>query len=198
MSVTSIMIAGVGGQGLVLLTRVLAQVALAAGYDVKSGDVVGLAQRGGMVWGSVRYGEKVHSPLIPRGQGDFMIAMEALEGLRFAHMLKPSAKVFLSKYRILPNRVLIEKDEYPANIPLLLGERGLVVVEIDAEQMAVDLGNRRLSNTLLLGALSVELPFSKDHWEDALRENVPPKTLDLNLLAFAAGRNTEAQTCATT
>ncbi len=80
MSVTSIMIAGVGGQGLVLLTRVLAQVALAAGYDVKSGDVVGLAQRGGMVWGSVRYGEKVQSPLIPRGQGDFMIAMEALEG----------------------------------------------------------------------------------------------------------------------
>jgi indolepyruvate ferredoxin oxidoreductase beta subunit len=189
MSVTSIMIAGVGGQGLVLATRIVASVALAEGCDVKTGDVVGLAQRGGMVWGSVRFGEVVHSPLIPAGSGDFMLAMEALEGLRWAHLLKPGATVLLNNYSIFPNRVLLEKDVYPEDVPGLLKARGLETVSIDAETMAEEMGNRKLANTILLGALSASLPFPVKTWQGVISENVPPKTVELNLKAFDAGRD---------
>lgn len=188
MSVTSIMIAGVGGQGLVLATRILSQAALAAGYDVKTGDVVGLAQRGGMVWGSVRFGKAVHSPLVPRGTGDFMLAMESLEGMRWVQLLKPSAKIFLNSYQVFPNRVLIEKEEYPQDISEQLSAKGFAVKLIDAEQMAEELGNRRLSNTILLGALSAELPFEEDVWSRVVSDNVPQHTVELNLAAFSAGR----------
>lgn len=187
MKVTSIMIGGVGGQGLVLATRIIASVALLEGFDVKTGDVVGLAQRGGMVWGSVRFGDKVHSPLIPAGRGDFMLAMEALEGLRWAHLLKPGATVFLNEFRIYPNLVLLEKADYPTDVPALLGERGITTVSIAAEGIAEGLGNRKLANTVLLGALSTSLPFQTSTWEQVISENVPPRTVELNLKAFAAG-----------
>ena len=116
MGVTNIYMAGVGGQGLVLTTEIVVEVAFLEGYEVKSNDVIGLSQRGGKVWGSVRFGEKVHSALIPEGQGDLLLAMEELEGLRLSYALKKGAKIIFNEEIIFPNRVLIEKDEYPENI----------------------------------------------------------------------------------
>lgn len=109
----SVLLSGVGGQGLVLATRITAQVAFRSGFDVKTSDVIGLAQRGGMVWGSVRFGDKVHSPLVPKGQGDFLLATERLEGLRWIELLKPQSVIIMAKEAIFPNRVLLGKEEYP-------------------------------------------------------------------------------------
>ena len=116
MKVTNIMISGVGGQGLVVATQILSEAAFSEGYDIKTSDVIGLSQRGGMVWGSVRFGQKVYSATIPDGECDILIAMEALEGLRWAKMLKPGGQLILAVEKVYPNRVLIEKEEYPEEI----------------------------------------------------------------------------------
>ena len=185
----SVLLAGVGGQGLVLATRITAQVAFRSGFDVKTSDVIGLAQRGGMVWGSVRFGEKVHAPLIPRGQGDFLLAMERLEGLRWIELLKPESVIIMAREAIFPNRVLLEKEEYPAEAEAVLAALGFRVKGLDAGSLARELGNARLANTILLGALSTHLPFPVDTWAQALKDHVPPKTVSLNLQAFERGRD---------
>lgn len=188
MSITNIMITGVGGQGLVLATKIISRAAFLEGYDIKTSDVIGLAQRGGMVWGCVRFGESVPSPLIPNGQGDIMLAMEELEGLRWTHLMKDGAIVILNREQIYPNRVLIEKDEYPANIEGKLMDKGFAVETIDAKGIAGAAGTVKASNTALLGSLSRHLPFSLDTWHKAIRENVPEKTIDINIMAFNKGR----------
>ncbi|MBT9133921.1 MAG: hypothetical protein DDT37_01103 [Firmicutes bacterium] len=185
---TNILIAGVGGQGLVLATRIVGGVAFRAGLQVKTCDVIGLAQRGGMVWGSVRFGHAVHSPLIPEGQGDFLLAMEELEGLRWVSLLKAGAVVVLSRETILPNRALLEKDDYPKDVPAQLATHGLKTVCVEANSIARQLGNKRLANTVLLGALSNYLPFAPDTWLEVLRESVPSATIELNEAAFGLGR----------
>jgi len=184
---TNILIAGVGGQGLVLTTRIIGSVASRAGFDVKTSDVIGLAQRGGMVWGSVRFGEAVHSPLIPKGTGDFLLGLEELEGLRWAGLMKPASTVVMSRTIIFPNRVLIEKEQYPEDIPAALTSLGLRVACVDAGSVAEKLGNLRLANTVLLGALSVYLPFPEGLWLDVLRASVPAHTVELNQAAFREG-----------
>ncbi|MBS3872447.1 MAG: indolepyruvate oxidoreductase subunit beta [Firmicutes bacterium] len=184
---TNILIAGVGGQGLVLTTRVISMVALQSGFDVKTTDVIGLAQRGGMVWGSVRFGQAVHSPLIPKGDGDFLLGLEMLEGLRWASLLKPASTVILSRETIYPSRVLLEKEPYPADIPASLTAAGLRVVCIDAHSVAEKLGNLRLANTVLLGALSTCLPLPAATWLSALESAVPKHTVELNHTAFQEG-----------
>jgi len=188
MTTTNVLIAGVGGQGLVLTTKVVASVAFRARFDVKTSDVIGLAQRGGMVWGSVRFGEQIHAPLIPKGQGDYLLALEELEGLRWVELMKPGAVVVLNKEILYPNRVLLEKEEYPADVFGTLVTLGFDVRHIDARAIATELGNAKLANTILLGHLAQFLPFSADLWEDVIRESVPPKTVEQNLLAFARGR----------
>ncbi|MBS3985778.1 MAG: indolepyruvate oxidoreductase subunit beta [Selenomonadales bacterium] len=186
MKTTNILIAGVGGQGLVLATRIIAGVAYKAGFQVKTSDVIGLSQRGGMVWGSVRFGD-VHSPLIPRGQGDFLLALEDLEGLRWVELMKPGAVIITGKEEILPNRVLIEKEEYPKDITGKLTELGFSVQTLDAKAIAREIGNLRLANTVLLGSLSRHLPFAAELWAEVLRESVPSHTIEQNLLAFQKG-----------
>lgn len=188
MKTTNILIAGVGGQGLVLATRIIAGVAYKAGFQVKTSDVIGLSQRGGMVWGSVRFGDvhSVRSPLIPRGHGDFLLALEDLEGLRWVELMKPGAVIITGKEKILPNRVLIEKEEYPKDIIGKLTGLGFDVQTLDAKAIAREIGNLRLANTVLLGSLSRHLPFAAGLWAEVLRENVPPHTIEQNLLAFEA------------
>jgi len=186
MKTTNILIAGVGGQGLVLATRIIAGVAYKAGFQVKTSDVIGLSQRGGMVWGSVRFGD-VHSPLIPRGHGDFLLALEDLEGLRWVELMKRGAVIITGKEEILPNRVLIEKEEYPKDITGKLTELGFSVQTLDAKAIAREIGNLRLANTVLLGSLSRHLPFAAELWAETLRESVPPHTIEQNLLAFQKG-----------
>lgn len=187
MSVTNILISGVGGQGLVLATKLLAESAFLEGYDVKTSDVIGLSQRGGKVFGSVRFGEMVHSPLIPTGQVDILLAMEKLEGLRWIKELKSDAQVILNEYSILPNRALIEKDEYPENIDNIFKSTPLQIFTINALQASKALGTVKVMNVVLLGKLSTMLPFKKETWQAVIEKNVPPKTLELNKKAFEAG-----------
>lgn len=189
---SSVLLAGVGGQGLVLATRITAQVAFRSGLDAKTCDVIGLAQRGGMVWGSVRFGEKVHSPLVPKGQGDFLLATERLEGLRWIELMKPQSVVIMAREAIFPNRVLLEKEEYPQEVEATLAGLGFRAKGLDAGALARKLGNARLANTILLGALSIHLPFPVDTWVQALQDYVPPKTVSLNLKAFEGGREAAA------
>ena len=194
MKTTNVLIAGVGGQGLVLATRIIASVAYKAGCNVKTSDVIGLSQRGGMVWGSVRYGD-VHSPIIPRASGDFLLALEDLEGLRWVELMKPGAVIITGKEEILPNRVLIEKEAYPTDIAGTLAKLGFDVQTLDARAIAREIGNLRLANTVLLGSLSCHLPFAQELWTGVLRENVPPHTVEQNLLAFQRGSKRDGAFC---
>lgn len=188
MSITNILITGVGGQGLVLATKLLAEAAFLEGYDVKTSDVIGLSQRGGKVFGSVRFGEKVYSPLIPSGQVDILLAMEKLEGLRWVKELKRDAKVILNDYIILPNRTLIEKNKYPENIDDIFKNSIFQLFTVDALQASKALGTIKIMNVFLLGKLSALLPFKKETWQAVIEKNVPPKMLELNKKAFETGR----------
>lgn len=188
MGTTNILISGVGGQGLVVATQILAETAFQEGYDIKTSDVIGLSQRGGMIWGSVRFGEKVYSALIPDGECDILVAMEALEGLRWAKMMKPSGKVILATDKTYPNRVLIEKAEYPAGIEETLAKLGLEVFPVKALEEAKKVGNIKASNILQLAMLSTLLPFTREAWVEAISRNVPKATIEVNLAAFEKGR----------
>jgi indolepyruvate ferredoxin oxidoreductase beta subunit len=188
MGVTNIYTAGVGGQGLVLTTEIIVEVAFLEGFDVKSNDVIGLSQRGGKVWGSIRFGEKVHSALIPEGEGDLLLSMEELEGLRFSGALKKGAKIIFNEEIIFPNRVLLEKDEYPENIKENLIEKGYEVISVNAKEIGRALGNIKTANIILLGKLSNFLPFKEETWLNVIAKKVPPKTVEVNFSAFKAGR----------
>ena len=190
MGVTNIYMAGVGGQGLVLTTEIVVEVAFLEGYDVKSNDVIGLSQRGGKVWGSIRFGEKVHSALIPDGEGNLLLSMEELEGLRLSSALKKGTKIIFNEEIIFPNRVLIEKDEYPENIREKLIERGYEyeVISLNAKEIARGLENIKTGNIVLLGKLSKYLPFKEETWLKVIEEKVPPKTVEINFSDFKAGR----------
>ncbi|WML36377.1 indolepyruvate oxidoreductase subunit beta [Clostridium sp. OS1-26] len=188
MSITNILISGVGGQGLVVATKILAETAFKEGYDIRTSDVIGLSQRGGMVWGSVRFGEKVYSPIIPKGEGDILLAMEKLEGLRWAKSLRNGAKVIVNDEIVFPNRVLIEKEEYPENIEDKIRSKGLDVISIEANKIAKDSGNIKTANIVLLGCLSKFLPFKEESWIEVIKNNVPKSTIDANIEAFKKGR----------
>jgi indolepyruvate ferredoxin oxidoreductase beta subunit len=177
-----------GGQGLVMVTDILAEVAFLEGFDIKTNDVIGLSQRGGKVWGSIRFGEKVHSALIPEGKGDILLAMEQLEGLRLCSSLKPGGKIILNEEVIFPNRVLIEKDEYPENIKESLSKKGYDVVSINAKELGRSVGNIKAANIVLLGELSKHLPFKEETWLSVIEKKVPVKTIYVNFAAFKAGR----------
>lgn len=185
---TNVLIAGVGGQGLVLTTRVVSHVAFRSGFSVKTSDVIGLSQRGGMVFGSVRFGEDVYSPLIPRGTGDFLLALEDLEGLRWVELMKSGAVIITSKEVIYPNRVLIEKEEYPPDVEGVLRGLGFTLKPLDSKAIARELGNVKLANAVLLGYLSKYLPFTVDTWIEVIKENVPPQTVEQNVQAYYRGR----------
>lgn len=188
MEVTNILISGVGGQGLVMATNIISRAATREGFDIKTSDVIGLSQRGGLVWGSVRFGREVPSPLIPNGQGDILLAMEQLEALRWIHLMRSNAKIIINDEKIYPSKVLLEKDEYPGDIPDRLEKRGFEVYTIDAGNIAKILGNSKVSNSVLMGLLSDFLPFSWDTWRCVISENVPKNTIDINIAAFLKGR----------
>jgi indolepyruvate ferredoxin oxidoreductase, beta subunit len=188
LKITNILITGVGGQGLVLATKIISTVAFYEGFDIKTSDVIGLAQRGGLIWGCIRYGENVPSPLIPNGQGDILLAMEKLEALRWTHLLKDNAKIIINDDEIYPNRVLIEREEYPEKIDTTLSEKGYDVKLINAKEISKDLGNVKVSNTVLLGMLSKQLPYDYDSWIKVISESVPANTVEINIKAFDKGR----------
>ncbi len=185
---TNIVIAGVGGQGLVLATKIICEVALRAGLDVKSNDVVGLSQRGGKVWGSVRIGEKIHSPNVPPKGADFLVALEPLEGLRYESALNVAGKIFLNTAVVPPVPVMAEKKAYPDNIIETM-EQTHEVIHINANAAAVELGSVKVANTILMGMLAKCLTIEKSIWHDIISDNVPQKFIDMNIKAFEMGYN---------
>ncbi|AKL94646.1 indolepyruvate oxidoreductase subunit IorB [Clostridium aceticum] len=183
---TNIMLGGVGGQGLILMTRTICQAALKDDFDVKSNDVVGLSQRGGMVWGNVKIGKKVLSPNIPPGEGDILLAMEPLEALRWSSMLKDEGKIILNSKRFYPTMVQQEKYPYPEEEIEELKSK-FKVIEINAFEEATKIGKKQVSNVILLGILAKNLEIQVHTWKETIKDNVPYKTIDMNMEAFNFG-----------
>lgn len=183
---TSVMLAGVGGQGTILAGDVLAKVAAAAGLDVKLSEVHGMSQRGGSVDTVVRFGEEVFSPVIDLAGADHLVAFEVIEAARNLQFLKPGGRLLVNTRTIAPLPVLVGSLPAPRGLLAVLQAEDAVLV--DAEGLACEMGSPRSANVVLLGALSVGLPFELDLWREVLASRVPPKTIDANLAAFDAGR----------
>ncbi|MCD6532085.1 indolepyruvate oxidoreductase subunit beta [bacterium] len=189
MATTSIFITGVGGQGIILASELLSEVALSGGYDVKKSEVHGMAQRGGSVVSAVRFGEKVYSPVISEGEADVLLAFEPLEALRTLHFAKPEGKVIVNTRPIMPATVASGAATYPQDLFDRIKKEVPDVVMLDGYALAKQAGSTRTVNVVLLGALSNFLPFSEDDWMKAIERRVPPKYLEQNKTAFKLGRN---------
>lgn len=150
MAVTNVVIAGVGGQGVILSSELLALAALADGRDVKQGEFHGVAQRGGAVFSHIRFGDRVHSPMTPRGKVDYLLALEKLEALRYAHFVKPGGTIILNDHKVEPVR-MADIRPYPDNGIDFLEQKGFSVVVVPATAKAIEIGNYRAANVILLG-----------------------------------------------
>lgn len=186
MAVTNVLVAGVGGQGVILSSELLALAAMTDGRDVKQGEFHGVAQRGGAVFSHVRFGDRVHSPMTPRGHVDFLLALERLEALRYAHFVKPSGTILVNDYKLEPARMADDRP-YPDDGTSFLSGKGFHVMLVKATERAIGLGNYRVANVILLGALAAHLDIPRAVWDRTLEERIPPRLLELNRKAFAAG-----------
>ncbi len=184
---TTVSLVGVGGQGILLGTAILAATAAGAGLEVKSSEVKGMAQRGGSVLSSVRFGEHVWSPVAPHA--DVVVATELLEGFRGLGLLGGDGTlVCAATTRITPGSVLRHEEEYPADLAGAAALRGVRLLALDAEAIAREAGSLRAVNVALLGAASTVLPFDDEQWRRGLEAAVPAKILEVNLRAFELGR----------
>jgi indolepyruvate ferredoxin oxidoreductase beta subunit len=183
---TSVLLCGVGGQGTILAAHVLAACAMAAGIDVKVSEIHGMSQRGGAVTTVVNFGENVHSMVCDKANADIVVSFEMLEALRNISFLKPGGTMISSDEIIKPSSVLTGKAEIPANAKDELVTHSAILVP--AVDMALKAGNAKTSNVVLLGVLSTVLNFTEEIWEETIKNSVPPKTIDVNLAAFRAGR----------
>ena len=181
---TNIIIVGVGGQGILLTSKILGYMALDMGENVKVSEVHGMSQRGGSVITHVRIGQDVHSPLIDAGEADFVLSFERLEALRAEHFLRDQGVLISNTQEILPMPVIMGAASYPGDQP-----KGFETVLLDALDLAETAGSARAVNIVLLGVLSRFMEWPKEKWESAIAACVPPKTLETNLRAFHAGRN---------
>lgn len=184
----NILIVGVGGQGTLLASVLLGNIALEEGYDVKLAEVHGMAQRGGSVVTHVRIcKEQVHSPLIEEGGADVIVAFEELEAYRWISHLKKNGSIFINTQKIKPMPVIMGAAKYPDNIIDFMKEKNLHITSIDALQIAEECGSAKAVNTVLLGAMAKELPFSKDIWMKQIENTVKPSFIELNQNAFERG-----------
>ena len=189
METKSIMIVGVGGQGSLLASRLLGNVLLAQGYDVKVSEVHGMSQRGGSVVTYVKYGDKVYSPVIEKGEADAVISFELLEAARCLPFLKKGGHLITSTQQIDPMPVIIGAAKYPENLEDKLRAAGADLVAVDALKLAEEAGSAKASNVVLMGVLSARTGFPEELWQKAIEQCVPPKFLELNKKAFELGRN---------
>ena len=184
------LLAGVGGQGTLLASDILAEVGIHLGYDVKKSEVHGMAQRGGAVISHVRWGEKVASPLCEKGTVDYFVAQEMLEGLRWLEFLRPGGTVILSRQILPPTSTVFGKDLYPEK-EQVLSETGRLagkILLLDAAGIAEQIGNRRTANSVLLGALSSQFEWSPEDWLVVIGNKVPERHVEVNRKAFLTGR----------
>jgi len=182
--VTNVFIAGVGGQGILLASEILAEVALSHGLDVKKSEVHGMAQRGGSVVSHVRFGERVHSPVIAEREAELLVSFEKMEALRWIHYLAPDGTVVVNSQEILPSGL----EEYPEGLEKEIVARVPGALFLDALALANEAGHARAVNIVMLGAFSNHLGFSEEDWKKAIEARVPKKTIDVNLKAFDLGR----------
>jgi indolepyruvate ferredoxin oxidoreductase beta subunit len=185
----NILIVGVGGQGTLLTSRILAQVAVDLGYDVKVSEIHGMAQRGGSVVSQVRYGEKIYSPIISKGDADIILAFEKLEAARWLDYLKPEGAIIINDDRVDPLPVMSGKLKYPEDIDQRIAQMIDKTMVVDASSIAIECGNVRAANVVMVGILAAAMGFPEGEVEKAIQAMVPPKALDINLKAFKAGHN---------
>ena len=187
--IQSVVLVGVGGQGILLASEIVAQTAMKAGYDVKTNEVHGMAQRGGSVIAQIRYGRRVHSPLVAKGTARVLCALERIEALRYADYLAPGGLVVVNSQVITPVTVSMGAAEYPNDAEQMLRDQFENLVYFDAAQKAIELGNIRAANVVLLGVLSTGLDLPAETWREAIAGCVKPAYQELNLKAFEEGRN---------
>ena len=189
METKNIMIVGVGGQGSLLASKLLGRILLTKGYDIKVSEVHGMSQRGGSVVTYVRYGDKVYSPVIDKGQADYIVSFELLEAARWTEYLKPNGKIITNIQQINPMPVIIGAAQYPEDLAGKMKATGLDVDAFDALSLAEQAGSTKAVNIVLMGHLSRYFDFTEEEWMDAIEKSVPAKFLELNKTAFKLGRN---------
>lgn len=191
--VKNIVIVGVGGQGTLLASRVLGHVTCAAGYDVKVSEVHGMSQRGGSVITYVRYGDQVHSPIVSEEKADIILAFEQMEALRWLGTLKKDGKIIVNTQKLDPMPVVTGAAEYPGDVMDRIRAGAKDVIALDALSLAEEAGSSKAVNIVLLGVLAKSSEIPKEAWLDAIRATVPPKFLDMNLVAFEKGYQIEKE-----
>ncbi|GMR11798.1 MAG: indolepyruvate oxidoreductase subunit beta [Anaerolineae bacterium] len=184
----NILFAGVGGQGVLLAAEITALAAVHSGYDVKQTEVHGVSQRGGSVETHVRFGEKVWSPIVTPGKTDVIVGLEKLEALRFAHYAQPTTGVIMvNDHEIVPGSVKDADEIYPHDAIERMRQIGCVVLPMEASRVARDLGDGRMANVVMLGAMASFLPITEEVWLETLNRRLPEKYREPNLKAFTAG-----------
>ena len=191
MKAINVSLVGVGGQGIILTANLLAETASIAGMDVKKSEIHGMAQRGGSVISSVRFGTEVHSPIIPEGASDILVAFDRLEALRWKHFLAKEGKVLLNSVDLVPVTVSSGLQQPVTDFETRLAKAFPDAIVVDALKIAQEVGNERTMNMVLAGALSQLTPFKESQWQKAMEASFTgrkAKLLDLNKRAFALGR----------
>ena len=189
METKNMMIVGVGGQGTLLASKLLGRLLLGKGFDVKVSEVHGMSQRGGSVVTYVRWGEKVYSPIVDKGQADVILSFELLEAARWTEYLKSGGRMITNTQQINPMPVITGAAAYPENLVEKIRGLGIDLDAIDALKLAEEAGNSKAVNIVLMGRLSKWFDFTEEEWMEALEKSVPPKFLELNKKAFALGRD---------
>ena len=188
METKNIMIVGVGGQGSLLASKLLGRILLGKGYDVKVSEVHGMSQRGGSVVTYVRFGDKVYSPVIDKGEADYIVSFELLEAARWTEYLRKGGRIVTSLQKINPMPVITGSALYPEDLDKKMEAKGILVDQLDALTLAEQAGSAKAVNIVLMGHLSRSFDFTLDEWMDAIEKSVPAKFLELNKKAFLLGR----------
>ena len=189
MAITSIMIVGVGGQGTLLASKILGNVAVSQGYDVKLSEVHGMAQRGGSVVTYVRYGDKVYSPIIAPAGADIVLAFEELEASRWANFCKKDGTLIVNTQRIDPMPVVTGAKNYPLKTMNELAEKQIKLIPVDALALAKQAGTVKAVNVVLIGVLAKSSNIPKEVWIESIKNTVPERFLEMNMKAFELGYN---------
>ena len=188
MQTKNIMIVGVGGQGTLLASKLLGRLLLTKGYDVKVSEVHGMSQRGGSVVTYVRYGDKVYSPVIDKGEADVILSFEMLEAARWAEYLRPNGKIITNTQQMNPMPVITGAAQYPEKLTEKIAELGLSIDAFDALSLAEKAGTSKAVNLVLMGRLSSSFDFTEEEWMTAIESSVPAKFLEINKEAFKLGK----------
>ena len=184
----AIMLVGVGGQGTLLASRILGNVLLSAGYDVKVSEVHGMSQRGGSVVTYIKYGDRIFSPVIEKGEADIIISFEELEAARWLPYLRKGGKIITNSQQINPMPVIMGAQKYPEELTGKIRAKGVDITAIDALSLAEKAGSPKAVNVVLMGLISKTAGFPEEAWQAALEACVPKKALEINRKAFALGR----------